>query len=78
MARVLERVFGPRGQADIRYDPYLQSLAHRVTDADTSLDVNFAILDHAALTCTIRKPACDRCVVSSLCRSAGTFELGAS
>ena len=24
MARVIERVFGPRKLADIRYDPYLQ------------------------------------------------------
>lgn len=29
MARVLERYFGPRKLADIRYDPYLQDLATR-------------------------------------------------
>jgi hypothetical protein len=30
MARVLERVFGPKKLADIRYDPYLQQLAMRI------------------------------------------------
>jgi A/G-specific adenine glycosylase len=30
MARVLERFFGPRQMADIRYDPYLQDLAYKV------------------------------------------------
>lgn len=74
MARVLERVFGPRAQADIRYDPYLQSLAHRATAAPDSLAVNFAVLDHAAVTCTIRRPQCEACVVADLCRSAGTFD----
>lgn len=30
LARVLERVFGPRRLSDIRYDPYLQTLATKV------------------------------------------------
>ena len=30
MSRVLERYFGPRMLADIRYDPYLQGLANEV------------------------------------------------
>src|SRR6266566_7033114 len=44
MARVLERFFGPRKLADIRYDPYLQTLARCVVNTENSLQVNWAIL----------------------------------
>ncbi len=37
MSRVLERYFGPRSLADIRYDPYLQNLAQRLVACDDSL-----------------------------------------
>ena len=45
MARVLERFFGPRKLADIRYDPFLQTLSRCVVNAERSLQVNWAILD---------------------------------
>lgn len=37
MVRVLERFFGPRKLADIRYDSYLQTLARQVVEGEQSL-----------------------------------------
>lgn len=68
MARVLERYFGPRALADIRYDPYLQELAREVVSTGSCVEVNWAILDFAALVCKPRKPACDSCPLSGDCR----------
>ena len=70
MARVLERVFGPRTLADIRYDPYLQHLARRVVDCSKSHSINWAILDLGALICTPKKPACSVCPLRSGCNYA--------
>lgn len=67
MARVLERVYKPRRLADIRYDPYLQELARRVVGCDRSKEVNWAILDLAALICVTGQPRCDVCPLSDLC-----------
>lgn len=67
MARVLERFFGRRKLADIRYDPYLQSLAAHVVDHPRAQEVNWAILDHAALVCTARAPRCGRCCLVARC-----------
>jgi A/G-specific adenine glycosylase len=67
MARVLERFFGPRAMADIRYDPYLQKLSARVVCCSDAPAVNWAILDLAALICTARKPKCEVCPVSKGC-----------
>lgn len=68
MARVLERYFGERQMADIRYDPYLQSLAAKVVNHPRSKEINWAILDFAALICQARKPKCDICLLSSTCK----------
>ena len=67
MARILERYFGPRTLADIRYDPYLQHLSRRVLLGTDALSMNWAILDLAALICTARKPRCDECPLSPGC-----------
>lgn len=68
MARVLERHFGERQMVDIRYDPYLQDLANRVTDHPQSKALNWAILDFAATVCKARKPLCEKCLLSSSCK----------
>lgn len=70
MARVLERVFGPRKLADIRYDPYLQSLAKEVVRCNNSKELNWAILDLAASTCRIKKPSCGCCPARNICTYA--------
>lgn len=70
MARVLERFFGPRKLADIRYDPYLQELARAVVRSGNPAAVNWAILDHATLVCKIVKPSCPTCPVFEKCMFA--------
>ncbi|MCG8386944.1 MAG: hypothetical protein MJA30_15465 [Cytophagales bacterium] len=67
MARVLERFFGPRKLADIRYDPYLQELSQKIVTHAEPKKINWAILDFGAKVCTARKPACEQCVLNSSC-----------
>src|SRR5690349_20790111 len=45
MARVLERFFGPRQLADIRYDPYLQRLSYKIVEHESAKEINWAVLD---------------------------------
>ena len=70
MARVLERVFGPRKLADIRYDPWLQELARKVVRCKAPARLNWAILDLAATTCLASNPRCSECPLASLCKFA--------
>jgi A/G-specific adenine glycosylase len=70
MARVLERYFGPRNLADIRYDPYLLDLAQGVVECDESLSLNWAVLDLGAMICTLRSPACPACPLRRGCKYA--------
>ncbi|OAI56453.1 hypothetical protein AYO47_02110 [Planctomyces sp. SCGC AG-212-M04] len=67
MARILERYFGPRLLADIRYDPWLQSLARRLVAKDDPRRVNWATLDFGALVCTARNPLCSECPLRTTC-----------
>lgn len=67
MARVLERFFGPRKLADIRYDSYLQTLARRVVEGEQSLQLNWAILDFGALICKVGQPAWHVCPLQEKC-----------
>jgi A/G-specific adenine glycosylase len=67
MVRVLERYFGPRKLKDIRYDPYLQALAHEVINHPKSKEINWAILDFAALVCKARSPNCSVCIFKDTC-----------
>jgi A/G-specific adenine glycosylase len=66
MSRVLERFFGERKLADIRYDPYLQELAYKIVAHNKSKHINWAILDFAALVCK-PKPQCYACPISEQC-----------
>lgn len=68
MARVLERLFGPRKLADIRDDPHLQSISRAIVRGKQAACVNWAILDLAAIVCTIRNPLCDKCPVRKHCQ----------
>lgn len=70
MARVIERCFGSRELADIRYDSRLQEICQRVVDSDPPLEISWAILDLAAVLCRPKAPRCDICPVASLCESA--------
>jgi len=72
MARVLERHYGPRHMVDIRYDPYLQRLAHGIVKGYQAAAINWAIIDLAAIVCTRNAPSCGACPLQSTCRFAGT------
>ncbi len=52
MAKILEQYFGKRKLVDIRIDPYLQELAHRIVKHKRAKEINWAILDYSA---TIRR-----------------------
>lgn len=67
MARLLERYFGKRKLADIRHDPFLQSLSYRVVDVEKSIELNWAILDYASMICKKSEPKCDVCLLSPKC-----------
>lgn len=67
MSRVLERFFGPRKMADIRYDPYLQELSKKVVNHPNSKEINWAILDFAALVCKALKPLHNECPLRAYC-----------
>lgn len=70
MVRVLERYFGPRELVDIRDDPYIQNLAHTIVfNSGAYADINFAILDLAALICK-KTPLCQQCPVKIGCKLA--------
>lgn len=66
MSRVLERYFGPRKMADIRYDPYLQALSYKIVNHKNAKEINWAILDFAALICK-SSPKCSVCPLSMGC-----------
>jgi len=67
MARVLERFFGKRKKADIRYDKYLQELAQKIVNHPSSLEINWGILDFAQLVCKKRNHVCELCCIKKEC-----------
>jgi len=70
MARVIERFVRPRRLADIRYDPWLQAAAHWLVRGPVPQQVNWAVLDFAALVCQARTPRCGDCPVERRCAYA--------
>lgn len=70
MARILERVYGPRKLADIRYDPHLQSTALATVNVEDPIAVNWAVMDLAATTCLRNAPKCFECPLADMCRFA--------
>jgi A/G-specific adenine glycosylase len=67
MARVLERCFGPRRLADIRYDAQLQEISRWVVSGPRAASINWAILDLASMVCVERRPRCSDCPISREC-----------
>jgi A/G-specific adenine glycosylase len=73
MARVLERFFGPRKMADIRYDPELQELAYMLVKHKEAKIINWAVLDYAALVCKAQKFVCENCLAKPQCTHYEAF-----
>lgn len=68
MARVLERFFGKRKMADIRYDPYLQSLSYKIVEHESAKEINWAVLDFAAMVCKSNSPIHENCPLKRNCK----------
>ena len=58
MSRLLERIFGERSLSDIRYDKYLQKLSHDFVNHTRTKELNWAILDFAAIVCKPKPNVC--------------------
>ena len=68
MARLIERLYGPRTLADIRYDPHINGIAHRLVHLSSRpKEFNWAVLDLAAAHCKARSPSCCRCPLLGVC-----------
>lgn len=70
MARFIERYLRKRRLADIRHDPWLQEACHWLVNCEDPVRVNWAALDHAALTCRARDPQCPSCSFRTHCNFA--------
>ena len=64
ISRLLERYFGKRKMADISHDPHLQKLSYKIVNHKKAKEINWAILDFAALICSKRSPKCNICIFS--------------
>ncbi len=67
MARLLERYFGKKTRADLRYDHYLQALARNVVNSPKAVALNWSILDFSSLVCKARNPRCKTCPIRNDC-----------
>ncbi|MEM2058304.1 MAG: hypothetical protein QXO76_08660 [Thermoproteota archaeon] len=69
--RIFQRVFGfrPRRRR-ARDDPRLWNLATQAIPRGRARDFNLAVIDLAHLICLPRKPRCEVCTLSALCKYA--------
>lgn len=68
MARVLSRYFSPKKVKDVRNEIELQELSKTVINVKNCKELNWAILDFAALVCKARKPGCINCILKKKCK----------
>lgn len=68
MSRVLSRFFYPKEFKDVRNDTLIQELAHNVINVKSCKELNWAILDYAALVCKSKKPKCVDCKLNTRCK----------
>jgi A/G-specific adenine glycosylase len=68
MSRLLSRYFQPQNFKDVRHDKPIQELAGKVVDVEQCKELNWAILDFAALICQSRKPKCPECLLRAGCK----------
>ena len=67
MARLIERFFGPRDLADIRFDRYLQDLSRKILSSGPARELNWGMLDFAAIVCRARNPLHKDCPFAGDC-----------
>ena len=68
MSRLLKRYFAPGDFIDVRFDKELQELANDIVEVRRCKELNWAILDYAALVCMKKNPRCPDCVLNKYCK----------
>ncbi|MFN8239577.1 MAG: hypothetical protein U0X39_02355 [Bacteroidales bacterium] len=68
MSRVLRRFFEPGEFRDVRNDRFVIDMAATVINVKKCKELNWAILDFAALVCKAGKPVCNDCILSKKCK----------
>ena len=68
MARLLGRYFGLPAEVTNVRGRLLRALGLRLVSVEHSLEVNWAVLDFAALVCRARRPLCQGCPLRTGCR----------
>lgn len=68
MSRLLKRYFQPGEFIDVRHDKEIQQLANDIIEVRRCKELNWAILDYAALVCRKKKPQCEVCVLNKYCK----------
>ena len=78
MARLIERLYGPRTLSDIRYDPHINGIAQRLIRLAARPKVfNWSVLDLGATHCKARAPSCRGCPLLEVCPFGQQFVTGA-
>lgn len=67
MSRLFSRFFGTEDKKDVRHNKAMNALADEVIQSTHCRELNWAVLDFAALVCKARKPDCPHCPLQSLC-----------
>ena len=68
MARLIERIYGPRVLKDIRFDPHINDIAHRLIDLSARpREFNWAVMDLGAAHCKAPSPSCSGCPLLVVC-----------
>lgn len=67
MARLVSRFFEPKVIKDVRNDKEIYKLSKQITNVKRCKELNWAILDFAAIICKAKKPECEMCILKSRC-----------
>src|SRR5262249_6421085 len=68
MVRLLGRYFGLPARAGGSKERQVGTLGHQLVSGEHGLEVNWAVLDFAALVCRAKRPLCPRCPLRTRCR----------
>ena len=68
MSRLLKRYIEPGEFIDVRFDKEVQELANDIIEVRRCKELNWAILDYAAMVCRKRNPLCGECVLNKYCK----------
>lgn len=67
MSRLFSRFFGVEDKKDVRHNKIMVALAEEVIQSNKCRELNWAVLDFAALVCKSRKPDCQHCPLRKRC-----------